>query len=925
MSDEGGKQTPENFDNIDQVDKLEKDFQRVIQDIVDDHSLDNFRNEFTRLFLAVKKSHENNTALIDKCRSLNTEIMANSTKVNSVLQLSQDDERTIAGLRFEFEKAWKMVEISQEKENKSRDIIDSLKGEIGNLNKLIDGGSAMFLDSETSLESLQSEIKSISKEISMQNTQINGLAEDIQRWNDKINEMKNYTENSKEEYEKLNGEIDKYKDKCKSIQSELEGQSKTFDECSRDIADKDQTTKDIVNSISDTKARISKANQNYEITRRGIREENDMLEYVKARVKVASGLLEHKIKVQNRLKEQIEAIIKRISEKDEKLNAQHKTMNKKVKEKEIHSSELDTLMLRKKEVTEALADYRQLNNSLKEEIYRLTLEQIKSESKITVNNRFISQAQQSHTEVINNITLEKNKRVAIEGQQNGVLNDILAVKQSIHQLRKTMVLHNEEIEKYRSDRYQTHSNYTIIEADTKQRQENIIELNRNLSKIQERIKKHTASERQLIEQRDMSRRQLELTRTETAKLEDETSMIQAEIQELKQIIRNNDERCVSVHLQLETMKESFYQFEYELGRVEKANKKAATQIAQLSNTLVRTRYLRDNAEADVLAQKRYLISLESKIRTNENWMHSRVVECERLKEKSTVLINTINTMNGQYSKIAQNVQFLKEELIKEVEHRKRLELHSQHLGSLKLELLRLEKSVLLSKGQVKALEEELETPIYIHRWRFLEATNPEHAQLLKMLMTLRDKFMQLMAKRERLLARKRASQNDLEKKQKHIQTVTKAEHNENVKFFNSILNEKDKQLNELESVIKDQKSTVDDGKANVELLRDNLRATREEYFSMKRKNEEFESLSKKNTMKEKISIEQPRFIGGGFGVSIRRSLTLPKKSPIIPNVNIIEPQIQNTRKSAFAVKPYGWNPNRQALKPLLPTVSELNQ
>jgi hypothetical protein len=43
--------------------------------------------------------------------------------VTSVLKLAQDDQRTIAGLRFEFEKAWKMVEVLQEKEAKCHDMI----------------------------------------------------------------------------------------------------------------------------------------------------------------------------------------------------------------------------------------------------------------------------------------------------------------------------------------------------------------------------------------------------------------------------------------------------------------------------------------------------------------------------------------------------------------------------------------------------------------------------------------------------------------------------------------------------------------------------------------------------------------------------------------------------------------------------------
>jgi succinate dehydrogenase/fumarate reductase flavoprotein subunit len=112
-------------DDTEQFDALERTFHKVMQSLVGDHALDKFRAEYEKLHAALATSHEHNAVLVEQCRTLNNEILANATKVSSVLQISQNDQRSIAGLRHEFEKAWKLVELSQEHEDKSREVIEA--------------------------------------------------------------------------------------------------------------------------------------------------------------------------------------------------------------------------------------------------------------------------------------------------------------------------------------------------------------------------------------------------------------------------------------------------------------------------------------------------------------------------------------------------------------------------------------------------------------------------------------------------------------------------------------------------------------------------------------------------------------------------------------------------------------------------------
>jgi hypothetical protein len=78
---------------------LEQEFQDVLHELMGDRSLEKFKIEYEKLHKALIKSHESEKRLMSKCRELNSELVANSAKVQTALKLSQDDQNTIAQLK----------------------------------------------------------------------------------------------------------------------------------------------------------------------------------------------------------------------------------------------------------------------------------------------------------------------------------------------------------------------------------------------------------------------------------------------------------------------------------------------------------------------------------------------------------------------------------------------------------------------------------------------------------------------------------------------------------------------------------------------------------------------------------------------------------------------------------------------------------
>jgi chromosome segregation ATPase len=126
----------------------------VLQELMGDRSLEKFKTEYEKLHKALIKSHESEKRLMQKCRELNAELVANSAKVQTALKLGQEDQNTIASLRKELEKAWKISDSSIEKEQSAKEAIQSLKQEIANLTKLVEQGAGLTQGQEQNVNEL---------------------------------------------------------------------------------------------------------------------------------------------------------------------------------------------------------------------------------------------------------------------------------------------------------------------------------------------------------------------------------------------------------------------------------------------------------------------------------------------------------------------------------------------------------------------------------------------------------------------------------------------------------------------------------------------------------------------------------------------------------------------------------------------------
>lgn len=161
--------------------------------------MEKFRKEYEKLHRALKTSYESEKRLVKRCKELNDTILQNAARVKGAIKLTQEDSNTIAVLRREIEKCWKLVETAKDKEEKARKIISGLKEEIAKLHKIVEQGSGLSLGQDNTVHRLIQKQEQLDKEVTEKKQTIDDLELQKSTLNQKILKLENEVIKEKEE------------------------------------------------------------------------------------------------------------------------------------------------------------------------------------------------------------------------------------------------------------------------------------------------------------------------------------------------------------------------------------------------------------------------------------------------------------------------------------------------------------------------------------------------------------------------------------------------------------------------------------------------------------------------------------------------------------------------------------------------------
>mmetsp|Transcript_40025 Transcript_40025/g.89752 ORF Transcript_40025/g.89752 Transcript_40025/m.89752 type:complete len:912 (+) Transcript_40025:82-2817(+) len=719
---------------------LERDFQEVLAQLVGDKSLEKFRMEYEKLHRALKRSHDHEKKLIKKVRELNGEIVNNVAKVHTALKLSQEDQNTIATLRKQIEKAWKLVDVANEKETKAKETITQLKDEITNLTKLVEKGSKMAAGQETMVKELMKTREDLTRQAEEQGVQaklLEGQLMEMHQTKESLHaENKAKHEDLLEQLELVrarDGEIlreqrrrERLDTELRDTRSQLEAKTSEHEQVFSAHEEAAARERDLAKQLRQAKATIEKYHKDYAaLAEKGEKLAGDFAEAMKKnqQLHVDANQTEREAKVQReemgRLTSDFHALERKLDkEHNEKLDLQQKLADTK--------APLQALQAEKAVLEKDLEGYRRAEQKLvgeKDGLERQKVLQEKQTQKALVLAKD------------NSDQAKEQERVAysLEAEANALKTETKEQRALIYQVER-------EREKYGVEAVEQRKLYEAAVHEVKLRDSRIVDLLKKVADWEKKMKQQQALYEAVRSERNLTAKNLVEAQDEIAELQRKFKIMQLQTEQLKEEIGAKDTALVKESFEHQRINKKAEQQEQKISRADKllrANEdvihKQDAEIARLAGMIRRMddEALTQRKEYDQVINERDILGTQL-IRRND--------ELALLYEKLKIQMSTLRTGEAQYGARLEDLRVLR---LKVKDLMRELALSRSQGGSVddsRRELIAAQKELLLEKAKVKALSDELENPLNVHRWRKLEGSDPATYEMIQKIQTLQKRL-----------------------------------------------------------------------------------------------------------------------------------------------------------------------------------------
>ena len=235
----------------------------------------------------------------------------------------------------------------------------------------------------------------------------------------------------------------------------------------------------------------------------------------------------------------------------------------------------------------------------------------------------------------------------------------------------------------------------------------------------------------------------------------------------------------------------------------------------------------ERQEMDVISRDRDVISHALTRREEELAM-----TYEKIKVQRSVLAQ------GQrdYEARTREIKALKINLSTQTHELEREQRRAREAETLEKEVRVLTRSLTREKAKVRALSEELENPLNVHRWRQLEGSDPNAFESIQKIQQLQRRLVQKseeVTKLEKELEDKRIQSEALRKSAE--KRVTEEEQTQMLRENQAILKEKSKHLKALRSELNAQIQKAEEYRLQAENYRSLLDDMKEQHFRQKKR------------------------------------------------------------------------------------------
>ncbi|XP_034944218.1 cilia- and flagella-associated protein 58-like [Chelonus insularis] len=846
---------------------LERDYAKLLNEMKSNEALATYEAEYTRLYESFYQCRQEEAELMEKLRQLQEDLINKTNRINELEKTIETQTRIIAKLNQDIVDTSKLANSAHIREQNSQEVIQNLRLTIAKLSQEVEHQNKQLVMDEKGTESKQ-------KESSMKERE--RMVNEIETLKEKIKSITIYNK----ELEKKMNEVD---DQLNKMQENMAIQ---MNEISKERLMRNQVENELLELEEELKLKntqLQSANAVAKTTTNTLnRVENSLREQKNTNDKLRKEVNKLSVDRMN-LQSELDNASKQVSE-----------MEKVLREK---SKDYKLLVQEAKRLKEELSKCKAENDWTANKYARIDKAQVQMEKDLEYARHALKNAEIKIGAHQRQIAEEKKSAECAIREKNNILKMVDSLKNHVNKTEQTLFISEQskrkielELEEMKQINVAANSKVVAFEKEKNKFCEQIHELKLQVDDFADKIRIKEIETfnytKELTEFKNKFQQQqnlLESTRAERNTCYKNFIAAKNEVNELRNTLAVMNNQLEKLKDEVATKQSNIMKKEFWLKKVQKEKDTASLKLQSAQKNIVELRQIIEDADKE---QKQLWKNIKvSDLEVNRykkdinNIMNERDVlgtqlvrrndELNLQHSKIKVLQETLQKGESEFMKKFQDIRLLKLEINKLYSEKALLTKNLNNMSNFRHEIFQLNRDLTRERLKVMALEDELQNPLNIHRWRKLEDSNPDTLHLLKKTKLLQKRILKmnsnLLAKNRRIQEMEKLCMNlrQLFLKQPGPELTTKL-----IKT-KKILQCKDNKLKCLTAELNMWEYRTSEYKFELEKMTKEMCEIKIKYYDLKQKN----PTSSKKSLETRSSAlpSHKKFSGGGFTMLVAPS------------------------------------------------------
>ncbi|XP_044013199.1 cilia- and flagella-associated protein 58-like [Aphidius gifuensis] len=856
---------------------LEKDYARILDEMKTNEALSSFEAEYTRLFEMLYKCRRDEENMMEGFRQLQDSVIDKTSQIYELKKKIESQGNEMSKLKDEIVGALKLADAAHTREQNSQEIIENLRLSIFKLNHEIEQRNRQLaLDEKNNrdtkqkenydkekekltneLETVRQRLKCVNeyneeleKKLNTSEQQINVMQENIDVQSNEISKERIIRERIEREFQELMEEFN-------NRNIELQSANTTIQTATTNLTKLDNSLREQKN----TNDKLRKEMNKLMVGKMNLRNELDNANRL-------IGEMEKSIKDKEKDYKLLEHEIRRLKEEAAKCKAESTWMSSKYakidnvrvkveKDLEHVKHSLKNAEIQVQALNRQIIDEKKINDNIIREKNELTkqLKLLKDNIKnmqqlIDCNEQNKRKIQMDLDQALNLLASMTKKNEALEKEREKFNQDIKNLMQQIDDHANQLKSKDYELMDYKKQ---------LSDLDIKfLQQQNLFEAVR--SEKNTYSKNLSTANDDILEQRE----KIKLLNGQIEQLKEIISAKESNTTKGEFLLGKAEKEKESARLELQSAKKELFDLRRELENNKKEEKNLRQNVKKYEMDINRL-----EKDIDMILNERDILGTQIVRRNDELSLQSI-----KLKE----LYSTLRNGEKKYAEKIDDIRLLKLEIKKLNTEKLLLDKSLKNNGNLKIEVFHLDRDLTRERLKVIALEEEIQNPMNIHRWRKLEGSDPSSLELIKKLQC----FQKRIIKMNNELTFKDEKIKHSEKCYLEIfETIMKQPSQEIIDNFEKTKNTLRERENKIKGMLGELnmwESRANEYKYELDNVVKELRDLKNKYYLLKKennknamKNNDVKNLNESFSSLPQVTSSQKKFFGGGFTMTVAPS------------------------------------------------------